>query len=226
MVDKHKTLANILAKQMAVGVIEGNWPFEALHELATRHDVLFWWVVRPDGRIYLADRADFIGTLAYDYFPRLRDRTAGTHTYLDRKKNFGIALEPLKAKGGDWSFWLGHTQEQISDATGKIIVVAAVLCVTVLGALGAILFLIVRHFLKPLAGLLGAAALIGNGNLAHRLPVTTEDELGQLAVAFNSMVENLRRITVFRNQLEQRVEDYSFAIFHEMGRGTSANHLE
>lgn len=206
IVDKHKALTSLLAKQMEVGVIEGHWPFEALHKLSNRSDVLFWWVVRPDGSIYLANEGKFIGTLAYDYFPHLRERNPSTHTYVDGKDNFGIAFEPLNIKGNRWSFWLGYTLDEVSDATRRIIVVAAILFVSVIGALGVMLFFIIRYFLRPIAGLAEGASVIGEGNFDHRVAVDTEDELGQLAVAFNSMAESLRRTTISRDQLEQRVE--------------------
>jgi signal transduction histidine kinase len=46
---------------------------------------------------------------------------------------------------------------------------------------------------RPLATLAAAAAAIGNGNFAVRVPVSRDDELGLLAQSMNQMAENLER---------------------------------
>ncbi|KLU67628.1 signal transduction histidine-protein kinase BaeS [Desulfosporosinus acididurans] len=57
-----------------------------------------------------------------------------------------------------------------------------------------------RHLVKPLKRLTQAADHIGKGHLDERVDIMTNDEVGQLAVAFNVMVDNLKRQETLRKQ--------------------------
>jgi PAS domain S-box-containing protein len=54
-------------------------------------------------------------------------------------------------------------------------------------------FLLAQSITGPVRRLVRGAAEIGRGNLAHRIPVTGRDEIGQMALAFNLMAANLRQ---------------------------------
>lgn len=51
-----------------------------------------------------------------------------------------------------------------------------------------------RRLVRPVQTLEGAALAVAGGDLTQRVPVTTADELGSLARAFNTMVDSLRRM--------------------------------
>lgn len=55
---------------------------------------------------------------------------------------------------------------------------------------------------RPLGALMKGVQLISAGNLSHSVKVRSRDEVGQLAVAFNGMADQLRDLI---NSLEQRV---------------------
>ncbi|AFM41704.1 signal transduction histidine kinase [Desulfosporosinus acidiphilus SJ4] len=57
-----------------------------------------------------------------------------------------------------------------------------------------------RHLVTPLKRLTQAADRIGKGHLDERVDILTKDEVGQLAVAFNVMVNNLKRQETLRKQ--------------------------
>lgn len=79
-----------------------------------------------------------------------------------------------------------------------------ILWATILCGLGgvALAWLVARRMLKPVDDLGAAARAIAGGNLSHRAPITTNDELGQLAGAFNTMAAELeRQETLRRNML-------------------------
>jgi len=56
---------------------------------------------------------------------------------------------------------------------------------------------------RPILSLSEGATIIGGGNLSHRIPVQSKDEIGQLATSFNNMTE---RIQDFTQNLEEKVE--------------------
>ncbi|HOM83345.1 MAG TPA: adenylate/guanylate cyclase domain-containing protein [Armatimonadota bacterium] len=58
---------------------------------------------------------------------------------------------------------------------------------------------------KPLDALITATHAVGAGNLRYRVEVTSRDELGQLAEAFNEMTEGLRQRELYKQQFERYV---------------------
>lgn len=61
--------------------------------------------------------------------------------------------------------------------------------------------LFARQITAPLQKLTRAAKKFAGGDLSQRVPVDSKDEIGELAVAFNSMAENLATNTQLRRQL-------------------------
>jgi two-component system, OmpR family, sensor histidine kinase BaeS len=61
--------------------------------------------------------------------------------------------------------------------------------------------LLAHRMLAPVRLLTRAAGRLAEGDLSHRVPVTSEDELGRLAVAFNSMIDGLDRLERSRREL-------------------------
>jgi signal transduction histidine kinase len=59
-----------------------------------------------------------------------------------------------------------------------------------------------RSLLRPIQALNESAAALGEGRLEHDVPVTTQDELGELARSFNAMAAKLR---VYRDAMTERV---------------------
>ena len=57
-----------------------------------------------------------------------------------------------------------------------------------------------RHLVAPLKRLTRAADRIGQGHLDERVATQAKDEVGQLATAFNAMVDNLNRQETLRKQ--------------------------
>ena len=57
-----------------------------------------------------------------------------------------------------------------------------------------------RRLVAPLKRLTLAADRIGHGHLDERVAIQTKDEIGQLANAFNTMVDNLNRQEILRKQ--------------------------
>ncbi len=73
----------------------------------------------------------------------------------------------------------------------KLIVIAAVLAFAVSFC---IIWLFTYRQVRPLRGMASAARSFGEGNFTVRVPVTSMDEIGQLAVAFNNMADSLSSV--------------------------------
>lgn len=78
-----------------------------------------------------------------------------------------------------------------------------------------VLVTILTHFLVdvPVQRLVRHSALVSQGDLESRVPVTSRDELGELSEAFNHMTDNLGRadkeLKGWADSLEQKVEERS-----------------
>lgn len=57
-----------------------------------------------------------------------------------------------------------------------------------------------RRLVSPLQQLIQAVYRVGEGNLDERVPATAQDEVGQLALAFNAMADNLKKQEHMRKQ--------------------------
>jgi DNA-binding response OmpR family regulator/HAMP domain-containing protein len=110
--------------------------------------------------------------------------------------------------------------EPILDAQGKIVgaiqvatleqpitsvidrLVATFLLVGLFGVLlmAAISYFLVKWINRPLEQMLNSARRAAEGDLSHAVPVTSRDEIGQLAATFNLMIRNLAES---RNKLEE-----------------------
>jgi two-component system, OmpR family, sensor histidine kinase BaeS len=62
-------------------------------------------------------------------------------------------------------------------------------------------FVLVRRVLAPLTAMTRSAGVIASGDYSDRVPVTSRDEVGQLAVAFNRMAESLDDMEQLRRRL-------------------------
>ncbi|MGE5832687.1 MAG: PAS domain S-box protein, partial [Methanomicrobiales archaeon] len=67
-------------------------------------------------------------------------------------------------------------------------------------------FLFYRRTLSSLSILQGGTEIIGAGNLGHTIAGTSDDEVGDLAQAFNRMTASLRSVTASKADLEKEME--------------------
>ncbi len=95
---------------------------------------------------------------------------------------------------------VARQQRTRAEATGLLVAVA--LATTVAALLSG--FLLSRSITGPIAALRRGAEIVGAGDLAFRLPVEANDEIGQLARKFNEMAD---RLAESHATLEQRVAE-------------------
>lgn len=66
---------------------------------------------------------------------------------------------------------------------------------------GLLSFLLMRRVLGPLTQMTSITQKIASGDYSGKVPVTTRDEVGQLALSFNRMAESLQRIEQLRKTM-------------------------
>jgi two-component system sensor histidine kinase BaeS len=91
-----------------------------------------------------------------------------------------------------------ETNDMFLDAVHRYLLWAS-LAALVLAVLGS--FVLTRKVLQPLSEMIVATRHIAAGEYADRVLVTSRDEVGQLAVAFNHMADRLQHIEQLRRTL-------------------------
>ncbi len=67
-----------------------------------------------------------------------------------------------------------------------------------IGFMFVVLFIMTYRFTKPLKSMSEAAKAMAKGDFSKRIPVTSDDEIGELAVSFNMMTNSLARLEGMR----------------------------
>ncbi|WP_261807622.1 HAMP domain-containing protein [Paenibacillus sp. N3.4] len=98
---------------------------------------------------------------------------------------------PYVLNGQPMVIMLHFPAGDISEAISAVRVNIMVPLLFSLLAVGFILFVISRKFAGPLQHMNRAALELAHGDFSARVPVTSNDEVGQLAASFNYMVEQL-----------------------------------
>ncbi len=123
------------------------------------------------------------------------------------------AYEPIKNidKKIIGILYVGMLEKPYIDITERVMstfIIMAFLCVVLLLV---ILYFSTTKITNPLKRMVVATQVISKGNLAHRVKVSSEDEIGYLAESFNQMTANLEtaneKLIEWGKTLEKKVEE-------------------
>ncbi len=120
----------------------------------------------------------------------------------ERGEILDIAVPLLKGEVG--SVHVGISGERIREDVNSIIrpIIWLFIAVLIVGSvLGNILS---RLITRPIIDLTKSAAEVGRGNLDQRVPVSSTDEIGQLAATFNDMLQKRREADEVLRESEER----------------------
>jgi two-component system NtrC family sensor kinase len=130
--------------------------------------------------------------------------SAACHVHREDEKLLGLLLTDFSLQGID-------TGMQEQQRNTLVYLISSVLMIAVV--LSLILWFLV---IKPLTALSDGMAKVGDGDLTHKLPVPSRDELGQLAESFNTMTEELQgareKMAQWTKSLEEEVRKKTIEI--------------
>lgn len=87
-------------------------------------------------------------------------------------------------------------------------------------------YFVTRSLLRPIRILSSAMGKVAQGDLSERVPVTSNDEVGELTGQFNNMVEGLRERERIRETFGRYVdESVASTILHREGQGVLAGEM-
>ena len=99
------------------------------------------------------------------------------------------SIEPVT--GTPWRIMVEVPTRWATARAGGVILEIGTLAVFMMIVGVGIVWLAIHHSLLPLAEITGAVGRLANGRLDERVRVQTDDELGELATAFNSMADHI-----------------------------------
>jgi len=107
---------------------------------------------------------------------------------------------------------------RIETGIGALVVIIITIVVSVFS-------LLVRHIISPVLKLKEAAILMGKGNLSSQVNIERNDEIGELAIAFNQMSASLSEKTVSKEYVENIISSMaeSLVVISTTGFITTAN---
>lgn len=96
-------------------------------------------------------------------------------------------------------------KSEINDMTFPILYQTVIVIIVSLLVCGFFVFLLIHSFIKPLNKLKESAVKVSQGDLTEKIEVISEDEIGQVALAFKNMAKNLRQIIKDVNEKSEHV---------------------
>lgn len=153
----------------------------------------------PRTRIYTSDGGHRVLEMIHPLYNERKCYTAECHFHSESMKVLGVVDLRMSLENVD-----GILQEARSRVVSfnlmSIAAISSILVVVLLVVIG-----------RPVAQLLRGTQWVAEGELEHVIPVTAEDEIGQLARSFNRMTEHLRdanaEIQTWIQNLESMVDE-------------------
>jgi len=213
LIKENTLLAEIASQTIKAGYFAHQWPFTTLEQIGKSENILFWWVVKPDGTIYLADKAENWGK-------KINDSSLGTKKvvvkdtfYPSLKEKIKLIVYPIyiEEKEEFWTLYLGVSLKPLVLGIKKMLKATFVLfSITVIIAIILSIYL-TAMITKPIHALHKGTEIIAKGNLDFKVGTKAHDEIGQLSRAFDQMTGELRKsrskLKQYSKGLEEKVKE-------------------
>jgi PAS domain S-box-containing protein len=137
---------------------------------------------------------------AQSWFTEMRGHAAGWLSY--DFEGVGYLASFHRFDLWNWFVVVTDPEAEVYGAVNQLGSYVLVLGVVGSALIALVLMVLTRRVTSPLAALVAGAEDVGRGKLDTRIAVTTRDEIGVLARAFNEMIEQLR---VLYGRIEERL---------------------
>ena len=184
---------------------------EKLYQKAEAENTVIWLVSAALGQVYLVADPEGKSDVAEEYssestreFLTYTQQGNAVKQVSDADASFKGAMMtvaiPLVVEGTNVGAIIVHKEVQdVSIGISAIFRQVFVPLIISIAFASILVFILSRHIVRPIRDISFAAMELSRGNLDWRVKPTTKDEIGELAVAFNKMAEELKLQDGLRN---------------------------
>jgi len=182
-----------------------------IKEITKKEDVKYCYIVKPDGKIFMADDSKVVGKKIANKAIKTRWTVIQNDPSLGAKGEGKVVITPIPAGSKRWTLWIGFSTARSKAIQTQMLhsFLRMTILIVLLGFL--ISLLLVREINYPLKQLIKGVRAVASGNLTYQVKVKTKDEIGQLATSFNKMAQELRisrdKLQKVNLTLEQKVQE-------------------
>ncbi len=211
LIEDNKQLSFVAAKSIEAGI----YMKPLLQEINNSENVLFCWVVKPDGIIHLADDPDMNGKRV-EGVPLGSDEPV-VEDYVFRGEKIKIVVQPFHVGESEepWKLCTGISLKSVNEAVNRMILTSLGSFFLIITFACILSFLLARRFTEPITQLLEETKSISRGDFDTQVEIKTGDEIEELGNAFNSMAQQLKRLISLEK--EKTAKEYIENIVNTMG---------
>jgi PAS domain S-box-containing protein len=208
LIQENKRLAEVAARSIEAGYIEQSWPFRTLKQINDSEDVLFWWIVKPDGMIHLADNPGMRGKRV-DIASFEAEEEADVKDYVYGGEDIKFLVQPLciGEPGKTWYLCIGISLKSLKAAANRVIFTSLSYFFLIIAFACALSFLLARRFTKPIMQLIGGTKAISRGDFDTKVKIKTGDEIEGLGDAFNKMAVQVKSSVALERAARKETEN-------------------
>jgi len=208
LIRHNEVLAQLAARSIESGYFIEYIPFETLKQIIESEDILFLWVVKPNGEIYLADDYKMWGK-------RIKDDSIGTRELVIKDSIFSktgekikLIVYPLKIgkQEEQWVLYLGVSLKPLVDYRSRMIVISLISFIIIIIFVTAFSIYLTKSITNPIFELRDAAGKLSEGNFNIKIKLKSKDEIGQLANSFNEMALELKKLKAELEKYSKNLE--------------------
>ena len=230
LTEQHRVLARLAAQSFIEGDHDQSGTHPEISALTYSDDVFSWVVLRPDLTVAHAKNTQhlnqtlatalpsFAAVTSYDFHHELPASTNPNHI---------LVLEPIPIPDRDpLTLAIVFDTKDYHQLVRSLWITSFSLIGMLFLVFGSVFFFTLRHILThPLRQLTRGTQILAGGDWSFRLGLIRQDEIGQLAGAFNHLAAQLQSTTVSREYLRDIMESLSDPLFlaNEQGQIVSLN---
>jgi len=200
LIERKIVLAETISEAIRIGYLNFAWPLEMLKRVSDSEEIVFLWLVKPNGEIFFSDDPKIQRKIISKKFFTEKTYRIIKSNYLDQKIKLLVLPVYLELGEKPWQLFLGVSLKPIDLAKKEILFDGLLILLLIIPFSFLISFYFVKGIVGPLEKLKRGAEIIGKGDFRHRIILKTNDEFEELAKVFNLMTENLSRA---RSSLEE-----------------------
>ncbi|MEG0339430.1 MAG: methyl-accepting chemotaxis protein [Oscillospiraceae bacterium] len=178
--------------------------FSQITSSSDAYPSMYTAILKNDGNIiYESSGLDYINTNTFEYMSNPKDveiTKAGmakneifyTTTVNSTKDQVYKFYSPINVGATTWYAMTAVNVADVNKTASTAAIILVVLCMSALAIIIAILTITLKKQLKPIEKLVDIANRLAEGDLSGQVDINSNDEIGQLATAFNSTIVSLR----------------------------------